>query len=332
MAPKLFWKMIGATDDHLISETGKQHVKSIGEEWLILLLTHIRIVYKKLFYDMQVHNQAQHTDGLTAQTIPVADWNDFGSLHMPSLQCLSYTRTYEITNCSSTVCYWEIWELISTEHTTRNPQEDWLTDLTPDTGAAGQEGLYGLLGLPKNTQQPTIEYQHTTLDPGIRPWKSCKNFWSAWKLKQKAKYRLEPFASIKHTVYVPGFTMSHNSMQDTDFNRTRFKDISINCMTFLIGEKCADDANNHQYNSYMPAKVSVRYQDSGVWRMRPTGRKSFSIVTNSFASIGDAVLHNEWRYPVATNPAVAMPSTAFVNIEQHRRLFEDANVDDNGVD
>lgn len=331
MYPIVRWSMIGPSPvpaDFITSDIGKQKVLSDdAARDFLFKRSDLKLVYNKLFIDGMLTPQVNDQYGVEGSNhIGVLKNNDptTNDIYKPSLQFLSYHRTYTITNRKDSVCYIECWECLSKDYQSGDFAQHWTNSLTQATeGATRVDGVYGLAAMHKNSQDPTTNQTRAITDPGLSPWKNLKLLWKDWKILRRTKYRLEPGAHIDHVVHVPGFNLSHSTLYDQDHTTENIKDLTLNMCWKVIGERCYDNSVTGTAKlSYMPAEISIEYNDTMVIRMRPRLRKSFRFTTNHFAAF-DSAFDSANAVPQALAPTVAMPSFSMVHENYHDKLVND---------
>lgn len=314
MCPIVKWNMT-ANAVRYDSESGKQNFYAGGADNAMLQRPQLKDIYIKLQQDGGIAPQTSIVYG-PQHYIKSTVLSETHDPYLPSLQCLEYKRVYEFSNRGDNLAYVEIWECVARDHTDTNFIAQWEAQLIRSTTTV--DGVYGLQALNSNTRVPKVEKTYSVTDPGLEPFSNLKNLHDNYQIMRKARYRIEPGAHGTHTVYVPGFTVSHTALFDPEREDKWIKDLSLNIVYKLIGERCYDNDNtaagtNHL--SYMPTEVVFSYKDYTKWRIRPRIRKTFSFTTNSIEDFsyqvdGTDVYKSENDVPIASKPVTAMPHSA----------------------
>jgi hypothetical protein len=332
MYPIINWNMV-ANAVRYTSDVGKQKFYAGGVDNAMIKRDQMKEIYKKIFYDAMQSPQVNLVGGNLhyVKNGIASDRDDF----KPSLQCLEYTRVYEISNRGDNLAYVEMWEVLALDDTDSNFVTQWQNNLTQSDNAT--DGIYGLEALHKNTTAPMAEKTYDITDPGLMPWKGMRNLNENWRIMKRTRYRLEPGSHTQHTVTVKGFSISHQALYDADKSTERWmKDLSINVVFKLIGERCYDNdstANGTNHLSYMSTNCVFAYKDYTKWRVRPRLRKSFRFTTNSIENFnyetGDPaeptfITSND--VPIANAPITAIPAYCAVNENRAEQLDRDAMI------
>lgn len=325
MYPTIKWEMIGQGLSVHDSAVGRQLVTDgdgISHTWSVMFSrANLQKIYQKIFTDAAFNPQERNNDDAGTSdnrnnTVPGGLFDLVDVSQLPSLRCYGYKRELTFTNPLNTVAYIELWEIVVKDDLTDSFRTDWVHALDKDTGNDNFVGNYGLNALSRNTADPKVDATYSYTDPGFRPWKRLKALWNNHKVLKKTRYKLEPSSSVQHVVYVPGFTISQNRLFSEHQDKTRIKDLTIEILMFTIGEKCYDDTAGHQFNSYMPSKITVAHRDKMIVKMRPLGRKMFRFTTNdapNFAA-GSFDPAGAW-HPQAAIPRLAIPGYAAPEID-----------------
>lgn len=320
MYPKVNWTMTGPVVE-CISNLGKQAIKHAERFSDLLGRAELQLIYSKIHNDICMAPQVNLTfanNHAIKNGAPLTV-----DSYKPSLQCLGYKRVFTFHNRGDNVAYIEFWEALAQDHTDTDFYDTWHANLQKSTTTTDTE--YGLEALPRNVLAPTAEHTYNTSDPGLTPFKNMKALNKNWKLMKKTRYRLEPGTHDQHTIYIPGFTISHNALFDPDLALEYIKDISLNISYKSIGERCYDNSDgvgSTKHLSYMNTTTSVAFKDYTVWRARPRIRKSFRFCTND--PLDFELPYNEENYrAVAVSGVTAVPNAAQPTENGHDTLAGD---------
>jgi len=305
--PIVSWKMIGGIDPPtlMVSPVGTQAHHSLDFQtagfrkspYGMFFRSDLIDIYEKLYIDVLRRGPVSAGAAGAGLGGSVGGPND----KKPTLYIHNHMRTLSIMNQMNSVGYIEVWEMVRKDDTSRNPSADFNESLTVASGSAF--GFYGLRQMHLNSQQPTVEREELSTDPGRRP---VGKWWNQrWGVLKKTVIKLEPHAMTKHKVFCPGFSISHQRLftnGDATISEI-IPNLTKYLMVFQIGERCYDNAEDAQAASYLPSHVSLTFEDHYVCSMRMSGPSVVRITTNipdnfALTSVVD-------RYAIADAPAIA---------------------------
>lgn len=337
MCPLVKWKMTQASVYEITSEIGRQGVFTGNEANHICTRGDLKKIYHKLYSDntfsFQVVSRSRgDPTNATGNVISIPELQstfaseptgaqpgrDYFGDRFPTMCCLYYTRQYTFVNPTQFTMYMDVYEWFPKVESlllTEDASFEWSASMEEatahPTGPRNNMGNFGVDSFITNLVPPQTSMDYDITDPGRRPEKRLNaGLFKKWKINKTTRLKLEAGSTIKHTVHIPGFKIAYNNLYDTEMNdggTQWIPDLSINTMFILIGEKCYDNTTGVQKGSYVGGEINVSYKDYTAWRMKPSGVKSFDITTHAIEDFGSAFVKDNY-YPVALDPAVAMPS------------------------
>lgn len=343
--PKVTWNMVGTGVIDEVSNVGRQEVVASNTIFRICRRDSLRKIYHKLYmdncYQLQLLSRGKTNDQVTASGadfVPLqgatdgipsdpnnwaTNYNAFNAEKMPTLCCYGYKRVYTMLNPSSTTTTVTIWECVPKEDMSDSAKVVWANSMAQgtDPSLAGTPqlnngGNYGLNTMATNKTAPTSEMTYDLTDPYRRPhYKYNQDFYKKYFVIKKSVFQIEAGATLKYTVNIPGFKITYKNLYDPLYAADdMIKNLTVNAMFIINGEKCYDNSGGVQKTSLMAGAVNIQYKDYTHWRMRPIIKKYFNFTTNAPDDFNIDFDKDEY-YPVAIAPTVAIPTSMVPSVD-----------------